>query len=164
MNPIKFRNCQFLINFHEKRGDKIIVFSDNIFALQSYAKKMGKPFIYGPTTGNERMRILQQFQRNSSVRTIFISKVGDTSIDLPEANVIIQVSQNRGLFLYSDRSLHILDREGKKHRELGRILRPKQNRSSNMEHNAFFYSLVSKDTQEMFYSSKRQQFLIDQGL
>jgi DNA excision repair protein ERCC-3 len=29
--------------------------------------------------------------------------------------------------------------------------------------NAFFYSLVSKDTQEMYFSSKRQQFLIDQG-
>lgn len=29
--------------------------------------------------------------------------------------------------------------------------------------NAFFYSLVSQDTQEMYYSSKRQQFLIDQG-
>lgn len=29
--------------------------------------------------------------------------------------------------------------------------------------NAFFYSLVSKDTQEMYYSTKRQQFLIDQG-
>ena len=31
------------------------------------------------------------------------------------------------------------------------------------EYNAFFYTLVSKDTQEMFYSTKRQQFLIDQG-
>ncbi|KMZ67773.1 hypothetical protein ZOSMA_25G01640 [Zostera marina] len=31
------------------------------------------------------------------------------------------------------------------------------------EYNAFFYSLVSTDTQEMYYSSKRQQFLIDQG-
>jgi DNA excision repair protein ERCC-3 len=30
-------------------------------------------------------------------------------------------------------------------------------------YNAFFYSLVSKDTQEMYYSTKRQQFLIDQG-
>ena len=29
--------------------------------------------------------------------------------------------------------------------------------------NAFFYTLVSKDTQEMYYSTKRQQFLIDQG-
>lgn len=29
--------------------------------------------------------------------------------------------------------------------------------------NAFFYTLVSTDTQEMYYSTKRQQFLIDQG-
>jgi DNA excision repair protein ERCC-3 len=29
--------------------------------------------------------------------------------------------------------------------------------------NAFFYTLVSTDTQEMFYSAKRQQYLIDQG-
>ncbi|KAI5015083.1 hypothetical protein ZWY2020_056473 [Hordeum vulgare] len=31
------------------------------------------------------------------------------------------------------------------------------------EYNAFFYSLVSTDTQEMYYSTKRQQFLIDLG-
>ena len=31
------------------------------------------------------------------------------------------------------------------------------------DYNAFFYTLVSKDTQEMYYSTKRQQFLIDQG-
>jgi DNA excision repair protein ERCC-3 len=31
------------------------------------------------------------------------------------------------------------------------------------EHNAFFYSLVSSDTEEMYFSTKRQQFLIQQG-
>ena len=31
------------------------------------------------------------------------------------------------------------------------------------EYNAFFYSLVSQDTQEMHYSSKRQRFLVNQG-
>ena len=31
------------------------------------------------------------------------------------------------------------------------------------EYNAFYYSLVSLDTQEMYYSAKRQQFLVDQG-
>lgn len=34
MNPRKFQACQFLIEYHEKRGDKIIVFSDNVFALE----------------------------------------------------------------------------------------------------------------------------------
>ncbi|KAK2422244.1 Xeroderma pigmentosum complementation group B [Trifolium repens] len=31
------------------------------------------------------------------------------------------------------------------------------------EYNAIFYSLVPTYTQEMYYSTKRQQFLIDQG-
>ena len=29
--------------------------------------------------------------------------------------------------------------------------------------NAYFYSLVSTDTQEMFFADRRQQFLVDQG-
>lgn len=50
MNPNKFRATQFLIRYHEKRADKIIVFSDNVFALKHYAIKMNKPYIYGPTS------------------------------------------------------------------------------------------------------------------
>jgi DNA excision repair protein ERCC-3 len=148
LNPNKYRYCQFLINYHEQRGDKIIVFSDNIFALKEYAVKMKKPYIYGPTSNTERVRILSQFQHNPQVRTIFISKVGDTSIDIPEANVLIQVSSHYGS-------------RRQEAQRLGRILRPKARSEDNF--NAFFYSLVSKDTQEMFYSAKRQQFLIDQG-
>ena len=34
MNPRKFQACQFLIKYHEERGDKIIVFSDNVYALE----------------------------------------------------------------------------------------------------------------------------------
>lgn len=33
MNPNKFQACQFLIDYHERRGDKIIVFSDNVYSL-----------------------------------------------------------------------------------------------------------------------------------
>ena len=42
MNPNKFRVCQFLIRYHEQRNDKIIVFSDSMFALSTYAKKLEK--------------------------------------------------------------------------------------------------------------------------
>ena len=48
-NPVKFQVCQFLINYHKQRGDKIIVFSDNIYALQLYARKMMCPYICGST-------------------------------------------------------------------------------------------------------------------
>ncbi|KAF9908099.1 DNA repair helicase RAD25 [Linnemannia zychae] len=148
MNPNKFQACQYLIRYHEERGDKIIVFSDNVYALVAYARKLEKPFIYGETSQQERVRILQNFQHNPQINTIFLSKVGDTSIDLPEATCLIQVSSHYGS-------------RRQEAQRLGRILRAKRRNDEGF--NAFFYSLVSKDTQEMYYSTKRQQFLIDQG-
>ncbi|GLB40517.1 putative dna repair helicase rad25 [Lyophyllum shimeji] len=148
MNPNKFQACQFLIKYHEDRGDKIIVFSDNVFALEAYAKRLGKPFIHGGTGQVERMRVLSFFQHDPKVNTIFLSKVGDTSIDLPEATCLIQISSHFGS-------------RRQEAQRLGRILRAKRRNDEGF--NAFFYSLVSKDTQEMYYSTKRQQFLIDQG-
>lgn len=96
MNPNKFQICQYLIQYHERRKDKIIVFSDNVFALKHYAEKLRKPFIFGPTSQAERMQILQNFKYNPLVNTIFVSKVADTSFDLPEANVLIQISAHGG--------------------------------------------------------------------
>jgi superfamily II DNA or RNA helicase len=83
------------------------------------------------------------------------SQVGDNSIDIPEANVIIQISSHAGS-------------RRQEAQRLGRILRAKGKPQDRVaggaeEFNAFFYSLVSTDTQEMYYSTKRQQFLIDQG-
>ncbi|KAM3722491.1 General transcription and DNA repair factor IIH helicase subunit XPB [Dirofilaria immitis] len=148
MNPNKFRICQFLIKYHERRNDKIIVFSDNVFALKKYAIEMDKPFLYGETGQNERMKILQNFQYNPKVNTIFVSKVADTSFDLPEANVLIQISAQGGS-------------RRQEAQRLGRILRAKKNSGDGF--NAFFYSLVSQDTVEMSYSRKRQRFLVNQG-
>ncbi|CAL1716835.1 unnamed protein product [Somion occarium] len=130
MNPRKFQACQFLIKYHEDRGDKIIVFSDNVYALEAYARKLGKLYIHGGTSQVERMRILQNFQHN------------------PAATCLIQISSHFGS-------------RRQEAQRLGRILRAKRRNDEGF--NAFFYSLVSKDTQEMFYSTKRQQFLIDQG-
>jgi DNA excision repair protein ERCC-3 len=53
MNPNKVRTCQFLIEYHEKRQDKILVFADNVFALQIYAKKLFKPYIFGELSQSE---------------------------------------------------------------------------------------------------------------
>lgn len=148
MNPIKFQICDYLIKMHESKGDKIIVFSDNVFALQKYAIHLNKPFIYGPTSQAERMRILKQFQTNPKINTIFLSKVGDTSIDLPEATCLIQISSHFGS-------------RRQEAQRLGRILRAKRRNDPGFK--VYFYSLVSQDTDEMFYSAKRQQFLVDQG-
>ena len=148
MNPRKFQACQYLINYHESRGDKIIVFSDNVYALKAYALKLGKAFIFGGTGQDERLRVLENFQHNPLVNTLFLSKIGDTSLDLPEATCLIQISSHYGS-------------RRQEAQRLGRILRAKRRNDEGF--NAFFYSLVSKDTQEMYFSSKRQAFLVDQG-
>ncbi|KAI9754716.1 MAG: hypothetical protein M4579_004563 [Chaenotheca gracillima] len=148
MNPSKFQACQYLIDYHEKRGDKIIVFSDNVYALESYAKKLMKPFLYGGTSNAERQEILEYFRKSPHCNTLFLSKIGDTSLDLPEATCLIQISAQYGS-------------RRQEAQRLGRVLRAK--RRSEEGFNAFFYSLVSKNTVEMVFSSKRQAFLVDQG-
>lgn len=66
MNPNKFRTCQYLMQYHEQaRGDKIIVFSDNIFALREYAARLRRPFVYGGTAHAERTRVLHAFKNST---------------------------------------------------------------------------------------------------
>jgi DNA excision repair protein ERCC-3 len=149
LNPNKFRACEFLVRYHERQRDKIIIFSDSIFALRMYAQKLGAPFIDSKCSDEEKEVYLQRFRRDPKCRTILLSRVGDTSIDLPDANVIIQVSSHFGA-------------RRQEAQRLGRILRPKTHNDTS-DFNAFFYSLVSCDTKEMLFSAKRQQFLVDQG-
>jgi DNA excision repair protein ERCC-3 len=149
MNPNKFRACQFLMKHHEQRNDKIIIFSDVVFSLRTYAKRLNKPFIDGQTNQQERMKVLQNFKHNPLINTILISKVGDNSFDLPDANVLIQISAHGGS-------------RRQEAQRLGRILRAKKD-SVAEEYNAFFYTLVSQDTEEMHFSTKRQRFLVNQG-
>jgi DNA excision repair protein ERCC-3 len=149
MNPNKFRTCEYLVRYHQSRGDRIILFADNVFALRTYCTMLEIPFIYGATREAERQRILGMFRVSSLVNCVGLSKVGDTSIDIPEANVIIQISSHFGS-------------RRQEAQRLGRILRPKANMSSDT-FNAFFYTLVSTDTSEMYFSAKRQQYLVDQG-
>lgn len=75
--------------------------------------------------------------------------MADTSFDMPDANVLIQISSHGGS-------------RRQEAQRLGRILRAKKTAIAE-EYNAFFYTLVSQDTMEMSYSRKRQRFLIDQG-
>ncbi|CAD7932378.1 unnamed protein product [Amoebophrya sp. A25] len=176
LNPIKLCIAEFLIRFHEQRGDKILVFSDNTDILKMFALAIGRYFIYGEVANREREQILRKFKEDPSVATLFLSKVGDNAIDLPSANVVIQINA------------HFASRRQEAQR-LGRILRPKKvapskasscaggmggtgakssRNASNAANqapvpNAYFYTLVSKDTQEMYYATKRQQYLVEQG-
>lgn len=151
VNPCKLRAVEMLVRYHEQRGDKIIVFSDKLFPLQTCAEMLKRPYIYGQTKEWERQLCLDAFRKdNLEVQTICLSKVGDVAIDLPKANVVIQVTSH-------------FKSQRQEAQRLGRILRPKSTNNSSASFDAFFYTLVSKDTKEMECSSGRQKFLVDQG-
>jgi len=75
----------------------------------------------------------------------FFSQVGDQSIDLPEADVVIQVALMHGGRM----------QEGQR---IGRIQRPQPGKLT-----AYFYSLVSDGTKEVEFAKKRRNFLQDHG-
>jgi len=112
--------------------------------LHVLAKQFGAPLITGRTPVRERERLYNAF-RTGSERLLVVSKVANFAIDLPDANVAVQVSGTFG------------SRQEEAQR-LGRILRPKAPGTV-----ARFYSLVSRDTCDQDYSVKRQLFLTEQG-
>ena len=91
------------------------------------------------------MSIVGQIERLQVLKRLIVSKVANFAIDLPDANVAIQVSGTFG------------SRQEEAQR-LGRILRPKS--EGNIAH---FYSLVTKDTKDQEFAANRQLFLTEQG-
>ncbi len=150
LNPNKVAACRELVDVHKKRGDKILVFSDDIFALKRYAELLQVPMLYGDTPAADRLQIISGFKTSPTENVICISSVGDTSIDLPECAVIIQVASHFGA-------------RRQEAQRLGRVLRPKAGPQLHDGYNAYFYSLVSTETREMYFAHRRQRYLQDQG-
>ena len=126
------------------RGNQVLVIGGYIDQLQQLGEFLGAPIVQGSTTNKERERLFDAF-RSGEVSTLVISKVGNFSIDLPEAAVAIQVSGTFG------------SRQEEAQR-LGRVLRPKADGRQ-----AHFYTVVSRDTIDTEYAAHRQRFLAEQG-
>ena len=97
LNPHKVRAVEFLVKFHEARGDKIVIFAGSVFSLRRYALMLKRPYIYGDTKQWERQTVLTTFRNPTlELQTIGLSQVGDAAIDLPSANTLIQISSHFG--------------------------------------------------------------------
>lgn len=150
-NPLKMECVQDLVARHVEKGDKILVFCDHILILNEYGELLKAPVVCGSTEIKDRLMIFSDFQTTTKVNVICISRVGDVSVNLPSANVVIQVSSHGGS-------------RRQEAQRLGRILRPKEKvQHSQSGPQAWFYSIVSSDTLEMHYAAHRTAFLVDQG-
>jgi DNA excision repair protein ERCC-3 len=125
-------------------GEQTLVIGAYIDQLHELGEYLDAPIVQGSTTNRERERLFDAF-RSGEVKTLVVSKVGNFSIDLPEAAVAIQVSGTFG------------SRQEEAQR-LGRILRPKADGRQ-----AHFYTVVSRDTLDQDYAAHRQRFLAEQG-
>jgi DNA excision repair protein ERCC-3 len=125
-------------------GGRVLIIGQYLKQLRALRKRFDIPLITGQTPQVERDQLYEQF-RKGEVRQLILSKVGNFAIDLPDANVLIQVSGTFG------------SRQEEAQR-LGRILRPKAGGEQ-----AHFYTLVTRDTRELDFAHHRQLFLTEQG-
>ena len=88
-NPMKMAVIHRLIKQHE--GDNIMVIGQYLNQLDLLAEEFKAPIITGKTPQKEREEIYSAF-RSGRRNCIIVSKVANSSIDLPDANVVIQVS------------------------------------------------------------------------
>lgn len=141
-NPAKVRVVQDLAARH--REDRILVIGQYTRQLHQLARRLKAPIITGKTPNPEREETYEAFRRGRTP-VLVVSKVANFAIDLPDANVAIQVSGTFG------------SRQEEAQR-LGRILRKKSDGSS-----AVFYTLVTEGTRDQEFAAHRQLFLAEQG-
>ncbi len=141
-NPAKLPILKELLAKHEE--DSVLIIGTYLRQLRTVAAELDVPLITGKTSVRQRERLFQQL-RDGEIYVLVISKVGNFSVDLPDVNVMIQLSGSFG------------SRQEEAQR-LGRILRPKRNGLL-----AHFYTLVSQDTREQEFAARRQLFLTEQG-
>ena len=134
--------AELLVRYKDQR---VIVIGQYLSQLHRLAERFDIPLITGSTGNAEREDLYGKFRRGE-VRHLVLSKVGNFAIDLPDANVLIQVSGTFG------------SRQEEAQR-LGRILRPK----SSGDGDAHFFTLVTRDTRELDFAHHRQMFLTEQG-
>lgn len=141
-NPNKLHVIRRLIK--RNPGAHMLIIGVYIEQLEQIAMALDAPLITGKTRNNEREELYGKF-KSGEVNLLVVSKVANFAIDLPDANVAVEVSGSFG------------SRQEEAQR-LGRILRPKQG-----ENKAYFYTVVSCDTREEEFSAHRQLFLVEQG-
>ena len=126
------------------RGTPTLVIGQYVDQLEDLAARLKAPLITGATTVKRRQQLYEAF-RCGEIELLVVSKVANFSIDLPSAQIAVQVSGAFG------------SRQEEAQR-LGRLLRPKAEGTT-----ARLYAVVARDTVDADFAAHRQRFLAEQG-
>jgi DNA excision repair protein ERCC-3 len=141
-NPVKLEITEAILRMHA--GDRVLVIAQYLDQLHELAQRFELPLIEGKTPSSRREELYAKF-RAGEIKALAVSKVGNFAVDLPDANVMIQLSGTFG------------SRQEEAQR-LGRILRPKG--EGQLAH---FYTVVTRETRDQEFGANRQLFLVEQG-
>lgn len=141
-NPLKMSIARQLVDRH--KDDQVLIIGQYLDQLKYVADLLDAPLLTGRTANAQREKLYDRFRRGELKRLV-VSKVANFAIDLPDANVAIQISGTFG------------SRQEEAQR-LGRLLRPKSDGRP-----AHFYTIVTRDTRDQDFSANRQLFLTEQG-
>lgn len=141
-NPRKVDVVKKILEEHAQKP--VLIIGQYLEQLNEIAIKLKVPMITGQTCQKEREILYEKF-RTGEIMTLVVSKVANFAVDLPDAEVAIQISGTFG------------SRQEEAQR-IGRVLRPKQNGSD-----AYFYTVVTRNTKDELCSHHRQLFMLEQG-
>lgn len=122
---------------------QILIMGHYTTFLKEVSRKLNFPMLDGKAVNRQRLDTYELF-RKGHIQRLVLSRIANMAVDLPNADVAIQVS---GLF-------------GSRQEEaqrLGRLLRPKRLLTGT------FYSLVSEGTVEEKTARHRQRYLVENG-
>ena len=141
-NPRKLEVVQSLLQKH--KDDYVLIIGTYVEQLKTISEVLKCPLIEGATPNKLRDEIFADFKLGKQ-KVIVVSKVANFAVDLPNANIAIQISGSFG------------SRQEEAQR-IGRIMRPK---GEGVE--AHFYSVVTDHPAELNFAHKRQLFMTEQG-
>lgn len=142
-NAAKLRVVSHLTREHA--ADRVLIIGQYLDQLHDVAQLLDAAIITGETPQPVREELYGKF-KSGEISRLVVSRVANFAVDLPDANVAIQISGTFG------------SRQEEAQR-LGRVLRPKTNGTNS----ARFYSVVTQDSSEQDFSTRRQLFLTEQG-
>ena len=97
LSPTRMSVAANLIESHQRTGDRVVVFFEEISVLLLMHRMLVcvigngvlEPLM-GDTLCTQRRAILDKFRRSTCGVVMFMTTVGDTAIDLPDANILVQ--------------------------------------------------------------------------
>jgi len=145
LNQATIKGCMNLFTYHEKMGHRILVFVEEVKTLWEYARILNRDYI-DANVDKDRQGFLINEMKQGKRQTLLFNQKGDASIDIPNADVVIEISRKGGSRVQVGQ-------------RAGRVQRPK----CGFNEGIFYMLYASNSASETEMVDRRCAYLADMG-